>query len=244
MKISRPAIFLGLGVVLALLAGILVFAVTQQVAAPKPVEQTVAVVVAKIDIPERTIITPQQVETRDYPKSLVPSGAITSVDTAIRQTTLAKIPIGAPILSSQVVSGGGSTGQSLTLEPGKVRVAFPISDALVNAGQLQRGDRVDILATITPPAATPGPVASGAPAVPLVPSVPLTQSVVQNLEVIDIPVKNVLIFEVDHQTSIILKSLRDGGALLDLVIRSRAETGNVKTVPVDSSYIVKTFGFR
>jgi Flp pilus assembly protein CpaB len=244
MKISRPAIFLGLGVVLALLAGILVFVVTQQVAAPKPVEETVAVVVAKIDIPERTIITPQQVETRDYPKSLVPSGAITSVDTAVRQTTLAKIPIGAPILSSQVVSGGGSTGQSLTLEPGKVRVAFPISDALTNAGQLNRGDRVDILATITPPAATPAPLASGAIPVPVVPSVPLTQSVVQNLEVIDIPVKNVLIFEVDHQTSIILKSLRDGGALLDLVIRSRAETGVVKTVPVDSSYIVRTFGFR
>ena len=241
MKISRPAIFLGLGVVLALLAGVLVFAMTQQVAAPKPVEQTVAVVVAKIDIPERTIITPQQVEVRDYPKSLVPSGAITSVDTAIRQTTLAKIPIGAPILSSQVVSGGGTTGQSLTLTPGKVRVAFPISDSLSNAGQLLRGDRVDILATITPPVATPG---AGAPAVPLVASVPLTQSVVQNLEIIDIPVKGVLIFEVDHQTSIVLKALRDGGALLDLIIRSRAETGDVKTVPVDSTYIVKTFGFR
>jgi Flp pilus assembly protein CpaB len=244
MKISRPAIFLGLGVVLALLAGVLVFVATQQVAAPKPVEQTVSVVVAKIDIPERTIITPQQVETRDYPKSLVPSGAITTVDTAIRQTTLAKIPIGAPILSSQVVSGGGSTGQSLTLEAGKVRVAFPIADSLVNAGQIQRGDRVDILATITPPVPTPGPVASGTPAVALPPSVPLTQSVVQNLEVIDIPVKGVLIFEVDHQTSIVLKALRDGGALLDLVIRSRAETGDVKTVPVDSGYIVKTYGFR
>lgn len=244
MKVSRPAIFLGLGIVLALLAGVLVFTVTQQAAAPKQVEVTVPVVVARIDIPERSIITPEQLETREYPRTLVPSGAITSVDIAIRQTTLAKIPLGAPVLSSQIVTGGGSTGLSLTIERGKVLVAFPIGDALTNTGQIKAGDRVDILATITPPAIAAVPPAPGTPSVPALASIPVTQKIVQNLEVVDIPVKNVLIFVVDHQTSLVLKSLRDGGALIDLAIRSRAETGTAQTTPVDSRYIVQTFGFR
>ncbi len=244
MRVSRPAIFLGLGIVLALLAGVLVFAVTQQSTATKPPEETVSVVVAKVDIPERTVLTAAQLETREYPKSIAPSGSISTIEAAVRLTTLSKVPIGGPILSSQVVTGGGATGISLTLEKGKVLVAFPVADALTSAGQLKVGDRVDILATITPPAATAAPAATGAPVVAPVAPVPTTQTIVQNLEIVDMPVKGVLLFIVDHQTSLVLKSLRDGGAVVDLAIRSRAETETVKTTPVDRDYIVKTFGLR
>ena len=249
MKVSRSAIFLGLGVVLALLAGVLVFVIAQQAAAPK--DQAVAttpVVVAKVDIPERTVLSPEQLEIREYPKTLVPAGAITSIDVAARQTTLTKIPIGAPILAGQVVAGGGESGLSLTLEKGKVLVAFPMSDPLTAAGRVSKGDRVDIIGTLAPPSfATTAPAAAGGPA-PLtaaaLPAFSVTQSIVQNLEVVDIAGKNVLIFIVDHQTALVLKNLRDGGAILDLVIRSRAETVIVGTTPVDTGYIVKTYGFR
>ena len=129
-----------------------------------------------------------------------------------------------------------------------------MNDALTTAGQLKVGDRIDILATITPPAPTaaptPTPVASGSPAPPIItlpsptPPRPTTQTIVQNLEIVDIPAKGVLLFIVDHQTSLVLKSFRDGGAVIDLAIRSRAESETVRTTPVDSDYIVKNFGLR
>lgn len=256
MRINRAAIFLGLGVLLALLAGILVFVVTQQAAGPKEaVVETTSVVVAKSDIPVRTVLTPQLLETRDYPKSLVPAGAITSIDVAARQVTLAKIPAGAPILTGQVAAGGGATGLSLTLEKGKVLVAFPVADPLGGAGLIKPGDRVDILGTVpatTVPAAPtlpglaglPGGLPAGATPAPVAGATsPITQTIVQNLEVIDVIGKNVLIFVVDHQTSLVLKNLRDTNVIIDVVLRSRAESESIQTTPVDSSYIVKTYGF-
>lgn len=252
MKINRAAIFLGLGVLLALLAGILVFVVTQQAAAPKQaVVETISVVVAKSDIPERTILTPQLLDTREYPKNLVPSGAITSVDVAARQTTLAKIPAGAPILAGQVAAGGGATGLSLTLEKGKVYVAFPVGDPLGAAGLIRPGDHIDILGTV-PPATVPTPglpglpaglLAGATPAAGAAAGSPITQTIVQNLEVIDVVGKNVLTFIVDHQTALVLKNVRDTGVIVDIVLRSRAESDSIQTTSVDSGYIVKTYGF-
>ena len=246
---SRPAIFLGLGVVLALLAGLLTVSIGQERAAgpPNPLTDTTEVVVAKVDIPERTVVTPEMLETRQYPKTLVPPAAVGSISVAARQTTLVKIPAGTPIVTGQLVVGGGVTGLSLTLEKGKVYVAFPVSDALTAAGYIKPGDRVDILATV--PAATvgqpaPSPAAPGQPGAAAAPPGPVTQTIVQNLEVLDVIGKGILTFVVDHQTSLVLKNLRDTGQIIDIVIRARVETDTVRTTPVDNAYIIRSYGFR
>lgn len=258
---SRPVVFLGVGIALAVLAGLIVFLGYQQAqsSAPDPYKDTTPVVVAKVDIPERTVITGEMIETRPYPLLLVPAAAVKSVDVAVQKTTIVAIPAGAPIVTGQLVTGGGTTGVSLTIEKGKVRVAFPVSDALTAADQIRPGDRVDILATIPgaavvqaaaapAPAASPSPGASPPPPA-LVPAqaqaLPaVTQTVVQNLAVVTVIGKNILAFDVDHQTALVLKNLRDSGVIIDIVIRSRAETDAVKTTPVDSGYVVRTFGFR
>ena len=267
MRASRATIFLAVGVVLALLAGGLVYLVAQQAAtAPNPLADTTPIVVAKVDIPERTVLTAEMLELRAYPKTLQPAGAIADIGVAARQTTLVKIPIGAPILATQIAAGGGTTGISLTIEKGKVLVAFPVSDALTSSKKVVLGDHVDILVTITPellqpalaartpapttaPAPTATPAAGASPALaptptpsPLLPG-PVTQTVVQNLEVAEV-VGNVLLFVVDHQTALILKNLKDSGANVDIVIRSRAESDIAQTKPVDPLYIVNTYGFR
>lgn len=247
---SRPAIFLGLGVVLALLAGLLVFTVTREATAapPNPLADTTPLVVARVDIPERTVVTPDMLETRNYPKTLVPAAAITEIAQAARQTTLVKIPAGTPIVAGQLVVGGGATGLSLTLEKGKVYVAFPAADPLTASGAIKPGDRVDILATVpgervaqgAPAAPSPSPGASPAPAL----GGAVTQTILQNLEVQDVIGRGVLTFIVDHQTSLVLKNLRDSGVVVDLVIRSRAETDAVRTAPVDNGYFIRTYIIR
>lgn len=264
MRTSRGTIFLVVGVVLAILAGLTVYVVAQQAAQQQaPVEATTAIVVAKTEIPERTVLTAEVLQTKNFPVSLVPAGAIADVDVAARQTTLVKIPAGAPILASQVAAGGGATGISLTIEKGKVLVAFPVSDALMAAGQIRPGDHVDILATITQgqlePAlaarATPTPTPTATPTGTPVPASPgpsptpklsgaVTQTVLQNLEVVSVIGTNILTFVVDHQTALILKNLKDTGIVVDIAIRSRAETDTAKTKPVDPLFIVENYGFR
>ncbi|TMC31664.1 MAG: Flp pilus assembly protein CpaB [Chloroflexi bacterium] len=233
----RSWLFLSLGIVLALLTGIALNGVAQRsgeraAAAPLEVE---TILVASTDVPARTVLQGSMLASREFPKALVPAGAIASEAEAAGQTTLATIPSGAPILRGQLVAADGKSGASLTLDPGSVLVSFPTNDPLTAGGFVSAGDRVDILATVT----------TGAGENPK-----RTQTIVQNLEVRQVigPTKEqpqratALTFIVDHQTALVLKYLRDSAATIDLAVRSRAEPDNSTTRSVDITYLVQTFG--
>src|SRR2546423_12190218 len=138
----RSWLFLSLGVLLSVLTGVALNGVAQQSAgqaAAAPAD-TVSIVVAKVDVPGRTIITGAMLAHREDPKDLLPSGAISNDADAIGQTTLAAIPNGAALLRAQLVSADGKTGSSITVESGKVLVSFPTSDPLTIGGVVPGGD--------------------------------------------------------------------------------------------------------
>ena len=135
------------------------------------------------------------------------------------------IPSGAAV-RTQLVAANGRSGASLTLEKGKVLVAFPTTDPLTVAGLVRPGDRVDVLATVT---SGTGELARK------------TQTTVQNLEVIDVLTagregqkSSSLTFVVDHQVALVLKYLRDTQATVDIAVRSRDESELTATTSVDS----------
>ena len=240
LREARAWLFLAAGLLLAVLTGVALYGVAQQSAVrpEAPVStNTIQVLVAKTDIAARTVITPDLLARKDFPGDLVPAGAVTSDDAALGQTTLAPIARGQAIVAGQLSSAEGKHGASLTIEVGKVLVAFPSSDPLTANGLVNIGDKVDILATV---AAGTGDTARA------------TQTTLQNLEVLDIlgPTKEqpqratALVFAVDHQVAIVLKYLRDSQATVDLAIRSRAETAIVKTTSVDLGYITSTYGIK
>ena len=236
----RSWMLLMAGLVLSALTGLALYGVAQQAEArptPPPAAETVSVVVAKVDIPVRTVVTGEMLARRDVPKNLVPTGAISSEPEAIGQTTLAAKPNGSFILRADLAAVGGKTGASVTIEKGKVLVAFPTSDPLTAAGLVTVGDRIDLLATIT---SGTGETAKK------------TQTIVQNLEVVEIlgPTKEQpgrptsLTFIVDHQTALFLKYLRDSQAAVDVVVRSRAETETVETTSVNLPLLQERFKIR
>jgi pilus assembly protein CpaB len=240
LREARAWLFLAAGLILAVLTGVALYGVAQQSAArpeAPAATNTVPVLVAKADIAARTVLSADLLARRDFPADLVPSGAITSDAGALGQTTLIPIARGQAIVSGQLTSVEGNHGASLTIEAGKVLVAFPTSDPLTANGLVNVGDKVDILATV---AAGTGDTARA------------TQTTLQNLEVLDIigPTKDqpqratALVFAVDHQVAIVLKYLRDSQATVDLAIRSRAETQIVKTTSVDLGYITSTYGIK
>jgi Flp pilus assembly protein CpaB len=233
----RSWIFLALGLLLSGLTGLALYGVAQESANRQAaaVGENLAVLVAEADIPARAVVAPAQVSIKSYPRALVPSGALASEADAVGQTTIAPIPKGAMLLRTQLVDAGGRRGVSVTLEKGKVLVAFPTSDPLTESGVVQVGDRVDILATV--PVAPDG--------------TKRTQMIVQNLEIVEVvgPTREVdratsLSFVVDPQTALVLKYLRDSQATIDIAIRSRADGEAARTASVDQNFILDRYGLR
>ncbi len=233
----RSWLFLSLGLLLAVLTGVALNGVAQQNSgrAAAALSDTVSIVVAAADVPARTVLTNAMLARRDYPKELIPNGAVANEAEAAGQTTLATVPSGTPILRGQLVAAEGKRGASLTIDPGNVLISFPTSDPLTVGGFVASGDRVDILATVT----------TGIGENPK-----RTQTMIQNLEVQQVigPTRDKpqqatsLTFIVDHQTALVLKYLRDSQATIDLAVRSRDEETSASTRSVDITYLVQTFG--
>jgi pilus assembly protein CpaB len=238
MREVRSWIFLGLGLLLAGLTGVALYGVAVDYGsrtAAATVDES-DIVVAGVDIGSRTVISAEMLSHKLYPKNLVPQGAIGNEADAVGQTSLSSIPAGAAVVRSQLVSAGGRTGASVTLEKGKVLIAFPTADPLTLAGLVKPGDRVDILATVT---SGTGETSRK------------TQTTVQNLEVVDVLIAGKdaqktasLTFVVDHQVALVLKYLRDTQAAIDIAVRSRAESEVAGTTSVDLGYLLQTYGVR
>ena len=239
MRETRSWIFLGVGLLLAALTGLSLYGVAQQ---NTPAQQaasvrTVDVIVAKADVPARTVITAALVAHRSFPSDLVPAGVITNEADAVGQTTVTPISRGQVLVFSQLIAAEGRIGYSQTLEKGSVLVAFPTTDPLTTAGLVNVGDHVDLLASVISGTGADAKVA---------------QTTLQNLTVVDVlaPTKDQpgrvtsLVFAVDHQVALVLKFLRDALATVDLAIRSRTEGDLVKTTGVDLKYVVQTYGFN
>lgn len=238
MREFRSWIFLGLGLLLAGLTGLSLYGVAQDFGARQvaAATDTMQIVVAKTDIAARSVLTADLMTRTSYPVGLVPTGALTNEADALGQTTLSAIPAGAAVVRSQLVAANGRTGASLSLEKGKVLVAFPTADPLTLAGLVRQGDRVDVLATMT---SGVGETARK------------TQTTLQNLEVVDVLTSGTgnqktmsLTFVVDHQVALVLKYLRDTQATIDIAVRSRAETDTAATTSVDLGYVIQTYGVK
>jgi len=238
MREFRSWIFLGLGLLLAGLTGLSLYGVSQDVGTRQAAaaSDTAQVVVARSEIATRAVLTAEMLTLQTYPKNLVPAGAVTNPADAIGLTTLSTIPSGAAVVQSQLVAAGGRSGASVTLEKGKVLVAFPTVDPLTIAGLVRPGDRIDVLATVT---SGTGELARK------------TQTTVQNLEVIDVLVAgregqktSSLTFVVDHQVALVLKYLRDTQATIDIAVRSRSESETAATTSVDLGYLLNTYGVK
>lgn len=103
------------------------------------------VVVAAIDIPARTQITPGMLKVTSLPSSVVERDAYGSTDNLSGQLSLITIPAGSQITSSKV-GRPADVGLPVRLSPGKRAVSIQIDRVKGISGLLEPGDRVDVLA--------------------------------------------------------------------------------------------------
>lgn len=103
------------------------------------------VVVAAVDIPARTTITPSMLQERSIPTSAVDPQAIQQPAQAAGQLSLITIPAGSQITTSKV-GRPQDVGLPVRLAPGKRAISIQIDKVKGISGMLEPGDRVDIIA--------------------------------------------------------------------------------------------------
>jgi Flp pilus assembly protein CpaB len=156
MRRGRLLIFLGL--ILGIGAAVIVLlALGQQQAPPTPPAQVGPVEAQPTGVPTQKVwIALQPVRRggefvegtlglRDWPTSNVPPDVIGDAAETIGRVATTDVVQGMPILRSMLAEKGAAGQAALQVPPGRVAVAFPISEQSSVAYAIQPGDYVDVL---------------------------------------------------------------------------------------------------
>ncbi len=152
-KSTRALVQIGLSLLLALVAGVLIFNWTSSVNGKVAVQKaadTIPVVVAKVDMKRGVKLTEEMIEVRNYTIASRPSGAFS--DPAKLAGRVLSVNVGtneavtAMKLADESVLGGGV---SALIEPGKRAMAVKGNAVMGLSGFVRPGDRVDVMVSMT-----------------------------------------------------------------------------------------------
>jgi pilus assembly protein CpaB len=121
----------------------------QQAAAAAPVE-TVTVVLASADVPRFTTLSADALRTREYPKDLVPPGALTRPEDVAGRVTLTALVKDEPVLESKLAARGTGRGMAPGIPHGMRAYTIQTANMAAGvAGFILPGNKVDVLMTMT-----------------------------------------------------------------------------------------------
>ena len=109
---------------------------------------TVSVVVAAMNIPRGMLVTSDVIKTHDYPRDLVPSGAILKKEDAEGRSAFTALVMGEPLLESKL-SPKGQRGLATLVSDGMRAFTITTNVASGVAGFILPGNKVDVLLTIS-----------------------------------------------------------------------------------------------
>ena len=269
MRKRAATIIMMVGIALALVAGLGVFAMARQAKADRTAQvPQVLVVMASRDIPDGTAVTADSLTMQAFPSDFVPHGAIAAPDDAIGKYTTTQITKGQIVLSNQLSTTLRAGNLSLSVPAGMEAVALPMTDLMSSNGAIKAGDHVDILLTIDL-VEIKLDTAGGTPTTPGAGGNvknPVTQTTLQNVEVLAVgeaandssgsgssattagssnsTAKGAVIVSVSPQDALVLKYAKDSGGVVDLALRAPGDSQPVKTDPVTIDRLFGRFNFQ
>lgn len=226
-------------------------------ATPPPSEETITTVaMATRDIAMGTVLAATDVIMTTVPIELAPRDAITLPDLAIGRITKTDLFQGEMILDHNLANPTGQAYDiAYVLDERHVLMALQVSDVMTREALIKRGDIVDLLASYT---------------TKLRPTDEGEQTVTMNsFQRLDITAIVIDIIEADNadqtqqaptgpkrsqvvvqayllalqpQDALVLKFLRDTGAIFDFVLRAPTSTGQFELTPVTAQYIRELYG--
>jgi pilus assembly protein CpaB len=151
-KSKRALIQITLSLLLAVVAGVLIFNWTNGVkkAPVAQVANTVPVVVAKVDMKRGVKLTSEMVEVREFTADSRPSGAFSEVSKLEGRVLNQAVGVNEAVtglkLADESVLGGGV---SALITPGKRAMAVKGNAVMGLAGFVRPGDKVDVIVSLT-----------------------------------------------------------------------------------------------
>src|SRR5271165_1208745 len=151
----RSLLMIALALILGLSAAAGVNAFMQRVPGPKsavvpvPVPVPVPIVVAVVDLPRGASITPEEVKIKEFPRDLVPAGALSKLEDAVNRVIFVPLTKDEPVLESKLAPKGAGRGLSALIPPGMRGYTVKVPDVAQGvAGFILPGNRVDVLLSL------------------------------------------------------------------------------------------------
>lgn len=246
----RAKVYIGVGLVIAIVAAGSVFLVMRQATAGSAAVERRNVVVAVRDIPSRKPIEEGDVVVRSVVADVTNETAYTRIDEVLNRVS--GVPISAGQLITRNVLASAAAGQEFSiLEPGASfdpkgpdwrAVSVSVPDDRAVAGLLQPGQRVDLVVTMpVNPAvgATPDPSATPTEVVAPGPSTKVT------LQALTILARNgsMYILRADLATAEQIAELQAAGGQFALALRAEEDGRTATTLGSTIDMLLKQFGF-
>lgn len=147
---SRAVVFWGVAAVAGLGAALMIarYLDRKTVTVTAPVDK---IVVAAIDLPMATRLTPEHLKMVEWPVSALPPGAIKDVKDAVDRVLISHLITGEPIRAAQLAAKDAGNGLAALIPLHMRAMAVRVDDVVGVAGFIHPDDRVDVIVTLRPP---------------------------------------------------------------------------------------------
>jgi len=238
------------------------------VQATQVAEATADIVITSHDLAVGAVINREDVQLATVPVSLVPRDALLTIESALGKIAMVHLIQGEMVLQHHLADPTNvSHDIGYIIGEDQVLMAFPSNDLMSGLGVLQRGDNVDIFASMTvevTPTTTTGVVTGEEEqAVSRLFTFDALQRVQISAMVIEVtteegtttptqgeaqPTPNpsnvrvrAYLLALNAQDALVLKNMRDAGAIFDIVLRSPTSNELFSISPVTVEYLLQRY---
>lgn len=244
--------------------------ITPPAQATPVVEATTDIIITAHDLAVGAVLNREDVQIASVPVSLVPRDALQTIEAALGKITIVHLIQGEMVLQHHLADPTNvSHDIGYVIADDQVLMAFPSTDLMSTLGVLQRGDNVDIFATMTmevsPTITTPviGTMTEVQQTIPRIFTFDAFQRVQVTAIVADVvaesgsntttpggaqPTPNpanikikAYLLALNAQDALVLKHMRDTGATFDIVLRSPTSNELFDVSPVTEEYLIQRF---
>jgi len=226
------------------------------------VEKTMVVVLSH-DLSLGDAITPDDVTLISVPVEIVPRDVLTSIEEAVGKMIKTDLVQGEMLLKHNLADPTNNNHDlSFILSDDHILMAFPATDVMSRESMVQRGDIVDIFATFSQELSEMGDegeeIVTRMFTVDTMQNVSVTAMIleviseVQSTSLMEGEASNVepqtsinaYLLALDPQDALILKYLKDNGAIFDIVLRAPTSQNQFSLTPVSAEYIAEYYGLE
>jgi Flp pilus assembly protein CpaB len=238
---------------------------------PTPVlEATTEIIITTHDLSVGTVLNREDVQIATVPVSLIPRDVLLTIESAMGKIAMVHLIAGEMVLQHHLADPTNvSHDVGYTIADDQVLMAFPSTDLMSTLGVLQRGDNVDIFASMTFEVSPTNTIPSigGTTGEQQTISRLFTFDVFQRVQISAIvadvvaesgsstsvqggaqPTPNpanikikAYLLALNAQDALVLKNLRDAGAIFDIVLRSPTSNELFDVNPVTVEYLLQRY---